>query len=203
METLVVGLDNQMPVAVADDVDEKQLLAFTRGRTKAFRGLVERYKRRAYYVALGLVGSSDDAWDLSQEAFIRVWKNRRSFDPGRPFWPWFYSVLANLCKNWIRDREVRTRHTAEIRAIENSRRDKFGNPEAIMCESETQREVWDGIQRLPFKFREIIILRHFQDMPYEQIARQLGIPEGSVMSRLYYARKKLREVLENPEMRGE
>ncbi len=128
-----------------------------------------------------------------------MWKGRRRFDPARPFWPWFYAVLANLCKNCLRDREVRVRHAEEIRTREEGRRTELDNPEAILHETETQKRVWDGIQMLPFKFREIIILRHFQDMCYEDIAQQLGIPEGSVMSRLFYARKKLREILEDPE----
>ncbi len=202
MDTLVVELTEVPVVARTVDEDADLLAACARGRTRAFRGLVEKYKRRAYYVALGLVGSSDDAWDLSQEAFIRIWKGRKSFDPSRPFWPWFYAILANLCKNCLRDREVRTRHAEGIRRMEEGRRDAAGNPEAILQETETQKEVWAAIGRLPFKFREIIVLRHFQDMAYEDIARQIGIPEGSVMSRLYYARKKLREILEDPEARG-
>ncbi len=202
MDTLVVELTETPMVAQQADDDAKLLAACARGRTRAFRQLVEKYKRRAYYVALGLIGSSDDAWDLSQEAFIRIWKGRKSFDPSRPFWPWFYAILANLCKNHLRDRNVRVRHADGIREMEENRRDEAGNPEAILQETETQKEVWAAIGVLPFKFREIIILRHFQDMAYEDIARQLGIPEGSVMSRLYYARKKLREILEDPVTRG-
>ena len=202
MDTLVVELAEVPAKEIAVDQDARLLAEFARGKTRAFRQLVEKYKRRAYFVALGLVGSPDDAWDLSQEAFIRIWKSRKSFDPDRPFWPWFYSVLANLCKNCLRDREVRTRHAEEIRSLEYSRREGLGNPEVIFEETRTQKLVWGGIQQLPFKFREIIILRHFQEMPYEDIAQQLGIPEGSVMSRLYYARKKLREILENPDQRG-
>jgi len=202
MDTMAVELAQPLAGTLGADPDAALSARFARGETRAFRRLVEKYKRRAYYVALGLVGSSDDAWDLSQEAFIRVWRSRKRFDPGRPFWPWFYSVLANLCKNCLRDREVRTRHAEDIRYTETNRRDATGNPEAAYQESETQKRVWGAIQKLPFKFREIIVLRHFQDMPYEDIAEQLGIPEGSVMSRLFYARKKLREILENPAVGG-
>lgn len=202
MDTLVANLTQTSTEELTVDQDASLLAACARGKTRAFRQLVEKYKRRAYYVALGLVGSSDDAWDLSQEAFIRIWKSRSRFDPSRPFWPWFYSVLANLCKNWLRDREVRTRHSEEVRSLELKRRDGLSNPEALFEQNRIQQKVWIGIQALPFKFREIIILRHFQDLPYEDIARQVGIPEGSVMSRLYYARKKLREILEDPDTRG-
>jgi len=199
MDTLVVELAQAPAKQAPVDQDAMLLAECARGKTRAFRTLVEKYKRRAYYVALGLVGSPDDAWDLSQEAFIRAWNSRGRFDPSRPFWPWFYSVLANLCKNCLRDREVRKRHAEDIRYSEQSRRASMGNPEAVLVENESQSNVWHAIQKLPFKFREIIILRHFQDMCYEDIAQQLGIPEGSVMSRLFYARKKLREILEGPE----
>lgn len=202
MDTLVVELTETPAITQFVDEDAALLAACAKGRTRAFHQLVEKYKRRAYYVALGLVGSSDDAWDLSQEAFIRIWKGRKGFDPTRPFWPWFYAILANLCKNCLRDRDVRVRHADGIRHLEEGRRDATSNPEAILQETETQQEVWAAIEKLPFKFREIIVLRHFQDLPYDTIARQLGIPEGSVMSRLYYARKKLREILEDLENEG-
>jgi len=202
MDTLVMELTEAKVVTPLVDQDAELLAACARGRTRAFHQLVEKYKRRAYYIALGLVGSSEDAWDLSQEAFVRIWKGRKSFDPSRPFWPWFYAILANLCKNCLRDRDVRVRHADGIRRMEEGRQDDVGNPEAVLLETETQQEVWAAIEQLPFKFREIIVLRHFQDMAYEDIARQLGIPEGSVMSRLFYARKKLREFLEHPETRG-
>jgi len=90
------------------------------------------------------------------------------------------------------------RHADNIRQLEQDRRGGE-NPESILCENETQQKVWAAIEQLPFKFREIIVLRHFQDMSYEDIATQLGIPEGSVMSRLFYARKQMREILENPQ----
>ncbi len=198
MDVLVAEMAETPVIAPPVDDDAQLLAACATGKTRAFRKLVEKYKRRAYYVALGLVGSRDDAWDLSQEAFIRIWNSRSRFDPERPFWPWFYAVLANLCKNWLRDREVRIRHADNIRRLEQDRRGGR-NPESILTENETQRKVWAAIEELPFKFREIIVLRHFQDMAYEEIAAQLGIPEGSVMSRLFYARKKLRELLEDPQ----
>ena len=202
VDTLAVELVKPIPQALVADQDAQLLAECAKGRTRAFRLLVEKYKRRAYYVALGLVGSSEDAWDLSQEAFIRVWNSRRQFDPRRPFWPWFYAVLVNLCKNCLRDREVRARHSENVRILEENRREAQDDPEQVLHETETQQKVWDAIQKLPFKFREVIVLRHFQDMPYDDIARQLGIPEGSVMSRLFYARKKLREILENPDQGG-
>ena len=78
---------------------------------------------------------------------------------------------------------------------------KSARPDVVFEKSETQKEVWAAVEELPDKFKEIIILNHFQDMSYDQIASILNIPRGSVMSRLYYARQKLREILEGKGVR--
>ena len=177
-------------------VDDAQLMAAVQhGDPAAFRILVEKYKRRAYYLALKLVGDSDDAYDLSQEAFIRVYNARRRYDRGRPFYAWFYAILSNLAKNHLKKRSVRFEYAAQIRGESDQALDDSGAPDCIVEADEARKALWAAIEKLSYDHREIIILRHFEDMPYEDIAKLLGIPVGSVMSRLYYARKKLRELL--------
>jgi RNA polymerase sigma-70 factor (ECF subfamily) len=177
-------------------VDDAQLMAAVQhGDPAAFRILVEKYKRRAYYLALKLVGDSDDAYDLSQEAFIRVYNARRRYDRGRPFYSWFYAILSNLAKNHLRKRSVRSEYAAQIRSESDQALDDSGAPDCIVEADEARKALWAAIEKLSYDHKEIIILRHFEDMPYEDIAKLLGIPVGSVMSRLYYARKKLRELL--------
>lgn len=177
-------------------MDDAQLMtAVQRGDPAAFRILVEKYKRRAYFLAVKLVGDSADASDLSQEAFIRVYNARRRYDRDRPFFSWFYAILSNLAKNHLRKRSVRSEYAAQMRSAADQALDERGAPDCIVEADETRRALWAAIEKLSFDHREIIILRHFEDMPYEDIAKLLGIPVGSVMSRLYYARKKLRELL--------
>jgi RNA polymerase sigma-70 factor (ECF subfamily) len=175
--------------------DAQVMVDVQHGDPAAFRILVERYKKRAYCLALKLVGDPDDAYDLSQEAFIRVYNARRRYDRRRPFYSWFYAILSNLAKNHVKKRAVRSQYAAEVRGAGEAQLDERESPEFIIEAGETRKAVWAAIEKLPYEHREIIVLRHFEDMSYEEIADLLGIPAGSVMSRLYYARKRLRELL--------
>lgn len=182
---------------VAERTDEELLESIKAGDIHAFESLVKRYKKKAYYLALKLVGDPAEAKDISQEAFIRVYRARRRFDPNRSFFSWFFTILSNLAKNQLKKRKVRQEYSQNVqeehKSTASSGRDS--SPEYLMEADETREAVWHAIEKLSFEHREIIVLRHFEDLSYEEIAKALGIPVGSVMSRLYYARKKLKELL--------
>ena len=167
-----------------------------RGSREAFEVLVNRYMKDAYFIALGLVGNREDAMDLSQEAFIRAYRNIKHVKPGRRFFPWFYQILKNLCVSHLRKR--RYRRASSLDAADSpevaATADCF-SPDVVAGRNETKNKVWQAIGRLDDKHREVIILRHFQNMSYEQIAEALFCNQGTVTSRLYYARKRLRELL--------
>ncbi|MCK4857407.1 MAG: sigma-70 family RNA polymerase sigma factor [candidate division Zixibacteria bacterium] len=169
-----------------------------RGDMKAFEVLVERYRQKAFYLALGLVGDADEAADVSQEAFIRVYRAAKRFDTSEDFFGWFYVILSNLARNRIKKRQVRAAHVRQEQADTDAirHRQSRSNPDLLLEADETKKLVWEAIERLPYNFREIIILRHFEELPYGEIAGLLDIPIGSVMSRLYYARLKLKTILE-------
>ncbi len=167
-----------------------------RGSPEAFEVFVNRYMKNAYFIALGLVGNREDAMDLSQEAFIRAYRNIKHLKPDRKFFPWFYQILKNLCISHLRKR--RYRQTSSLDA-ENcpepaATTDCF-SPEVVAERNELKDKVWRAIGRLDDKHREVIILRHFQNMSYEQIAEALYCNKGTITSRLYYARKRLEELL--------
>jgi RNA polymerase sigma-70 factor (ECF subfamily) len=177
-------------------LDDAQLMvAVQQGNPMAFRVLVERYKKKAYYMALKLVGDPDDAYDLSQDAFIRVYNARLRYDGTHPFYAWFYAILRNLARNHLKKRSVRLEYAARISRIYKKRPKVSASPECIVEADEAKKAVWGAIERLSYEHREIIVLRHFEDMSYQEIAEFLGIAVGSVMSRLYYARKKLQDLL--------
>jgi RNA polymerase sigma-70 factor (ECF subfamily) len=177
-------------------LDDTQLMvAVQQGNDMAFRALVERYKKKAYYTALKLVGDPDDAYDLSQEAFIRVYNARSRYDAAHPFYAWFYTILRNLARNYLRKRSVRLAHIIRIQRNRKRSLEVYDSPECIAEADEAKKAVWAAIGKLSYDHREIIILRHFENMSYEEIADLLGIAVGSVMSRLYYARRKLRDIL--------
>ncbi len=167
-----------------------------RGSPEAFEVFVNRYMKDAYFIALGLVGNREDALDLSQEAFIRAYRNIKHVKPDRRFFPWFYQILKNLCVSHLRKR--RYRQTSSLDAAgcpEAAATADCFSPEAVAGRNEIKDKVWQAIGKLDDKHREVIILRHFQNMSYEQIAEALFCNKGTVTSRLYYARKRLEQLL--------
>lgn len=165
------------------------------GEKSAMKELVDRYKTKAYYLALGMVGNSDEAYDISQDAFIRVLKSAKKFNPDQRFFPWFYSIISNLCKDLLARRARKDNPKIDIDDCEFLLVDE-SNPESATLKKERAKIVRRAIMKLSFEDREIIMLKHFKDMPYDEIASVLKIPKGTVMSRLYYARKKLAGLLD-------
>lgn len=170
-----------------------------RGDAGAFGDLVERYKRRAYYAALALVHSHEDALDLSQEAFYRAFRARRTLDPDRPFYAWLYQIIRHLCFNHHRDRRTRSKHLQEAKPWLVSRAGAAAeseDPLGSVVRRELREKVRAAIERLPAAEREMLVLREFEGLKYREIAELLGIPIGTVMSRLYSARHRLAQVVE-------
>ena len=169
------------------------------GDREAFALIVQKYMKPAYYVALGYVGTPDDALDISQDAFVNAFRHIKRFDTSKSFFPWFYSILKNLCMNHLT--RVRRRREDSIDAMEEEEGQvripvETVNPEAHAVQRDIEEKLGRALQRLRPKEREIIILQHFQDYSYQEIADLLGIPIGTVMSRLYGARRSLRRELE-------
>ena len=160
--------------------------------TKEFEVLVKDNMKRAYFSALGFLGSHDAAMDVSQEAFIRAFRNFNKYDKKRSFFTWYYKILRNLCLNFIRDNKNRKEeYFFESRKYEDYRNNPGQNLEA----QEEIELLHVAINQLPTEDREIIILREFEGYSYAEISEMLNLPAGTVMSRLFYARKKLAEKL--------
>jgi RNA polymerase sigma-70 factor (ECF subfamily) len=181
-------------------VSERDLILRAQaGETAAFGELVARYMRRAYYAALGLVGSHDDALDLSQEAFARAFRARRRINPELPFYTWLYQILRRLCFNHVRDRRVRRNRlnqAGEWLASQATRRAADANPERAVDRAELRKQVQVAIEKLAEREREVIVLKEYEGLRYREIADLLGIPIGTVMSRLYSARRRLADFME-------
>jgi RNA polymerase sigma-70 factor (ECF subfamily) len=182
------------------ELSERVLVERARaGDRRAFGELVTRYMRRAYYAALGLVGSHDDALDLSQEAFARAFRARASLDPDRPFYAWLYQIVRRLCFNFLRDRKTRLTRLQEATPWlmdQAGTRAAQSDPGRSAERSELAALVEDAIERLPEREREVLVLKEFEGLRYREIAELLGIPIGTVMSRLYSARRNLALELE-------
>lgn len=180
------------------EFDEQSLiLRCQRGDKPAYGILVENYMQRAYHIALGLTGSHENALDLSQEAFVRAYRAIKKLDPKRKFFTWFYQILKNLCFNHLRDQK---RHAAAFSEIGDGVLDNLSDSNADAAANYEQQELrellWKALNSLNPADREIIILKDFQDLSYKEIAEFLNCPDGTVMSRLYHARKALKLKLE-------
>jgi len=161
-------------------------------KTKEFEVLVKDNMQRAYFSALGFLGSHDAAMDISQEAFIRAFRSSNKYDSKRNFFTWYYKILKNLCLNFIRDNKNRKEeYFFESRKYEDDR----NNPEQNLEEVEEIEMLHVAINQLTTEDREIIIVREFEGYTYEEISEMLNLPTGTVMSRLFYARKKLAQKL--------
>ncbi len=163
------------------------------GETEAFGTLVRRYTGRAVGTASLLLGGYDDALDASQDAFVRAWRSIHSFKRKASFYTWYSTILRNVCFTRIRQRE---KGQGEKTIEENLAPADQSDPYLLVERNEQSERIQRAILQLPVHQRDIIVMSHFQQMRYKQIAEQLDIPIGTVMSRLHNARKSLRKALE-------
>jgi RNA polymerase sigma-70 factor (ECF subfamily) len=173
-------------VEVKRTLSEREILeAVKEGDKDAYGLIVKRYMHSAYYIALGFVHNQQDALDVSQEAFIKAFRKIKMFDTNLPFFPWFYRLMRNLCIDHLkRKRRMSEIPLEDTQVLDDERDDR-----------EMKEALWKGIEELPFDQREIIILRYFRQMSYEEIAELTARPIGTVMSSLHYAKKKLKGIL--------
>ncbi len=161
------------------------------GDKEAFAVIVARYTERAYRMALYILGSEQDAMDLSQDAFIRAYRNLKRFDVSRPFFPWFATILRNLCYNFLRRRKRKQAYNIEDFQIAEPSSAPSSPSSAITVE--TKIALNRALSELSPQDREIIGKFYFEQLSYAEIANELDIPIGTVMSRLYYARRHLKD----------
>ncbi len=164
-----------------------------KGDVEAYEMLVKKYMKKAYNVALYYTKNPTDAWDISQQGFVNAWKGIKRFDSGSPFFPWLYSIIKN---------EALTRFKKEKKEEEKKESGlplkSVASPEENLEKKEKTRKLQEALSKLDKEKKEIIYLRHYADMSYKEISEALGLPEGTIMSRLYYARKALlREYMKN------
>jgi RNA polymerase sigma-70 factor (ECF subfamily) len=180
--------------------DEDLIRAAVAGDDAAFRELLERYKKRAFGVALGIVGDPDEAHDVVQDAFIKAYYNLKGFRFGSNFYTWFYRLLVNRAI----DRWRKTSREASVPLEEKWLSEESAPPDSVAFprtpeELSANRELSEALNRaiggLPEYHRAVIVLREVDGLAYEEIAKVMKCSVGTVMSRLHYARAKLRDAL--------
>jgi RNA polymerase sigma-70 factor (ECF subfamily) len=160
------------------------------GDHAAFEPLVKRYERVLFSVALRLTGEYEDARDATQNTFVKAFEQLHRYDPQRRFFSWIYRIAVNECLNLRRSRKPE-----EPLAAGDAEIDSHGGPFEAFAKVEARSRIDQALRRLTFEYREVIVLRHFVDLSYEEMAEAIGVPEKTVKSRLFSARQKLAGLL--------
>jgi RNA polymerase sigma-70 factor (ECF subfamily) len=174
-----------------DRADEQALVqAALAGDRKAFGQLLRRHQKRLFRFVYGLLGDFDQAEDMVQEAFVKAYGALGSFEGGRDFYPWLSTIARNLALNMMaRERRKESLDQIHERGFDPPSGDL--GPLEQLTARESQQRFYTALKALPEQYRTVFMLRHFEEMSYEDIAAQLKIPPGTVDSRLYRARQLL------------
>jgi RNA polymerase sigma-70 factor, ECF subfamily len=153
------------------------------GEPAAFERLVDLYHRPLFNLAYRLLGSREDAQDATQNAFVKAYEHLASFDQGQRFFSWIYRILRNECLNALRSRRPTAPLPEDLAAKEGT-----ADP---LEQRERRAAVQEALLDLSIEQREVVLLRHFTELSYDEIATSLGVPVKTVKSRLYSARQRL------------
>ena len=183
-----------------ESLETTRLMTATKnGDDAAFDELVHRLRGRAFSIARSFVGSHEDALELTQEAFLKTYRARQTYRESEPFLPWFHRILRNTCFSFLRKHRRLNRTSLSGRSDEDEGdweiEAPLPGPSARAEAAEAVEVLRRSFERLSARDREILALRHFNELSYREIALSLDIPEGTVMSRLFHARRRLRDEL--------
>ena len=199
---------NDSPSKIEADVPSEgpgdiELVARCReGDTQAFNQLVTRHRQRCFAMIYQMVRNEEDAWDLAQDGFVRAWRSLANFRGQSSFFTWLYRIMTNVTLDWLRRKKIESGQefddsiglpgiapgavTAPQATIE---------PATRLADQEIRVRVDEAIARLSDEHRTVIVMRELDGMEYHEIAEAIGCSIGTVMSRLFYARKKLQTML--------
>ncbi len=178
------------------ETDQELITAVINGNRLAARTLVTRHHDSIYGLALRMLRNREDAAEVAQEAMVRALTNLDRYDPSRPFAPWINRIARNLCIDKYRRRRPTSTLNEEITAARPEGRPSIGRPaDEVAHANQLNLAIDDAMAGLSDMYREIIELYHYKHMTYRDIADHLDLPDGTVMNRLFRARKKLQAAL--------
>jgi RNA polymerase sigma-70 factor (ECF subfamily) len=186
---------------VADLTDEELMERIVAGSEAAFAQLVTRYQGKITNLVHRFIRDREQALEIAQEVFLRVFLHRKRYRPSGRFSTWIYTIAANLAKNELRRRSRLRGVTSLDKLLEATGdsggffADKRAGPDQAAHQHEVEEIVMAAIDELPPKYREVILLRDVQQLTYEEIEQVLSIPGGTVRSRINRARTALKETL--------
>ena len=180
--------------------EAKIIRAVVDGNTNAFEDLVLEYQKQVYHIALNMTGNEEDAFDLSQEAFLKAFRSLSTFRGEAGFGSWLYRMTANLCIDFLRKKKRQGGQIISLDAEEEDRRptelpDLRYEPQNALEKKEVQEKVRAGLEKLPHEQKLILVLRDVEGFSYQEISDALKIELGTVKSRIYRARAHLARLL--------
>ena len=186
-----------------DPVDDRELVESARkGDRDAFRVLFERYHRRAYALAFGVLRHQDDALDVVQDAFIKAHKYLDKFEGNSSFYTWLYRIVMNLAIDHMRKhRRVKPVELDEQHLDGTVGEDALlpkmlgGNPGRALLDKEIRARIDQALSELSENHRNVLVMRELEGMSYEEMAQAMNCSKGTIMSRLFHARKNMQKRL--------
>ena len=160
------------------------------GDTEAFGELVTKYRAKIFSMLCGIVGDENDAWDVAQEGFLKAWRSIQQFEGRSSFYTWLYRLTVNLAIDSLR----RKGHREEVE-LDDAIPCSLPTPRANYQRSEIRQHLKAALAELSPEYRAVIVLKEIEDLQYQEIAEILNLSIGTVMSRLFYGRKKLQSML--------
>ena len=166
------------------------------GDANAFETLVLEYEKNVYNIALRMTGNSEDAADMTQEAFIKAYNSLQSFRGDSKFSVWLYRIVSNVCLDFLRSKNRRPTVSLSVEDDDGEDTqldvaDESQSPELLLDRKLTRESVRRGLDSLPPDYRQILLLREIQGLSYDEIAQALSLEVGTVKSRIFRARKRL------------
>jgi RNA polymerase sigma-70 factor (ECF subfamily) len=200
-----VNKEGQRASTGRDPVDDRELVESARkGDRDAFRTLFERYHRRAYALAFGVLRHQDDALDVVQDAFIKAHRYLDKFEGNSSFYTWLYRIVMNLAIDHLRKHrrqkpvELDESHLEEGASTgDDSLLPKIlgGNPGRALLDKEIRARIDQALGQLSDNHRAVLVMRELEGMSYEEMAQAMGCSKGTIMSRLFHARKNMQKQL--------
>ena len=199
---------NPVPTETSDSAtgpDDLDLVARSQaGDTSAFNELVTRYRHRTYAMIYNMVRNEQDAWDLAQDGFLKAWKSISRFRGQSSFYTWLYRILMNVTIDAMRRKQIEggTEFDDQV-GLQNIAPGAATAPKSEMepadriSDKEIRQRIDEAIEKLSPEHRTAIVMREIDGLEYTEIAEQMGCSLGTVMSRLFYARKKLQALLKD------
>ena len=179
------------------EVSEKKIIekVLGGGDANAFEELVLKYEKTVYNLALRMVGDRDDAFDMTQEAFIKAYGSLSSFRGDSKFSVWIYRIATNVCLDFLRSKSRKQQVSLTVSDDDEDAQldipDPKADPEQQLIKKISMQSVEEGLKTLPDKQRQILVMRELGGMSYAEIGKALSLEEGTVKSRIFRARKRL------------